>query len=79
MKESIHKASEEQLERVHIDAIYRNSYKDVLELSDYDYLLVPLDSVERIIRENGLSSDGCDGICIKEDAPILFAKKGQTL
>ena len=71
--------SEEQLERIRLDSIDRNSFKDVPELSDYDYLLVPLESVERIIREHGMSCDECDEICIKQDAPIIFAKKGQRL
>lgn len=64
---------------VQLGTILLDTFKDVPELKEFDYLLVPLDSVEQIIRENGLSSDGHDEICIKQDAPIMFAKKGQTL
>ena len=51
----------------------------LLDLSEFDYLLVPLDSVKNIIREHGMSCDECDEICIKQDAPIILAKKGQKL
>lgn len=51
----------------------------ISELNEFDYLLVPLESVKQIIREYGLSCDGSDGIYIKQDAPIMLVKKGQKL
>ena len=71
--------SDEKLEQFEVERIGLNSYKDIPELKEFDYLLVPLDSVELILRNHGISSDKCDEICIKEDAPIIFAKKGQKL
>jgi hypothetical protein len=71
--------SDEKIEQFNLETIDRNSYKDVPELKEFDYLLVPLDSVERITRNYGMSSDGCDEICIKQNAPIIFKKKGQKL
>lgn len=71
--------TDEKLKQFEIESIRLDSYKDIPELKEFDYLLVPLESVKIIIREHGNSCNGCDEICIKQDAPIMFAKKRQRL
>ena len=75
----LERTTDEKIEQFNLETILLDNFKDVEELKEFDYLLVPLDSVEQIIRNHGMSSDECDEICIKEGAPIIFAKKGQKL
>lgn len=78
-KHKNHGWEDEKIKQFNLETIELDSYKDVEELKEFDYLLVPLESVEQVIRNYGTSSDECDEICIKKGAPIMFANKGQKI